>query len=71
MKLIGIILIVFGVFGLGFGGFHYTQREKVIDTKNLQVSTQQEKTLPITPLAGFIAIIAGVALLVGSKDRKG
>ena len=29
--IIGVLLIVFGVFALAYGGFGYTKREKVID----------------------------------------
>jgi hypothetical protein len=30
-KAIGVILIVLGLFGLAWGGFTYTTREKVVD----------------------------------------
>jgi uncharacterized membrane protein YidH (DUF202 family) len=70
MKLIGIVLIVFGVLALAFGGFSYTKREKVLDLGPLQASTESRKTVPIAPIAGLGALIGGVALvLVGSKSR--
>jgi len=70
MKLIGVVLIVFGVLALAYGGFSYTKREKVVDLGPLQVNADRTKTVPIAPIAGVGAIIGGIALvLVGSKSR--
>ena len=70
MKLIGILLIVFGVVALAAGGFSYTKREKVLDIGPLQATTEEHKTIPIAPIAGLGAIFGGVALVVvGSKSR--
>jgi uncharacterized membrane protein YidH (DUF202 family) len=68
MKLIGIVLIVLGVLGLAFGGFTYTTRDKVVDLGPLQVSADKQHNLPIAPIAGVAALVAGIALvLAGSK----
>jgi uncharacterized membrane protein YidH (DUF202 family) len=70
MKLIGIVLIVFGVLALAFGGFSYTKREKVLDLGPLQASTETQKTIPIAPIAGVAALVGGIALVVvGGKSR--
>ena len=70
MKLIGVVLIVFGVLALAYGGFSYTKREKVVDLGPLQVNADRTKTVPIAPIAGVGALIGGIALvLVGSKSR--
>jgi len=70
MKLIGVVLIVFGVLALAYGGFTYTKREKIVDLGPLQVNADREKTVPIAPIAGVGALIGGIALvLVGSKTR--
>ena len=53
MKLIGILLIVFGVVALAVGGFSYTEREKVLDIGPLQATTETRKTIPIAPIAGI------------------
>jgi uncharacterized membrane protein YidH (DUF202 family) len=72
MKLIGIVLIVFGVLGLALGGFSYTTRERVVDLGPLKVDADKEHSLPIAPIAGVAAVIAGVALVVvGGKSRIG
>jgi uncharacterized membrane protein YidH (DUF202 family) len=70
MKLIGIVLIVFGVLALAYGGFSYTKNEKVVDLGPLQVNADRTKTVPIAPIAGVGALLGGIALvLAGSKSR--
>lgn len=70
MKLIGILLIVFGVVALAVGGINYTTREKVLDIGPLEATTETRKTIPLSPIAGVAAIAGGVALVVaGAKTR--
>jgi hypothetical protein len=70
LKLIGILLIVFGVVALLVGGFSYTDREKVLDIGPLEATTETRKTVPIAPIAGVAAVAGGIALVVvGSKTR--
>ena len=70
MKLVGILLIVFGVVALAVGGFSYTDREKVLDIGPLEATTETHKTIPVAPVAGLGAIAGGIALVaIGSKKR--
>lgn len=70
MKLIGILLVVFGLAALAAGGFSYTKREKVLDIGPLQASTETRKTIPIAPIAGVAAIAGGIVLIVvGTKTH--
>jgi uncharacterized membrane protein YidH (DUF202 family) len=64
MKILGIVLIVAGVLVLALGGFSYTREKKVVDLGPIQATTKTRETVPIPPLAGGAAILAGVALLV-------
>src|SRR5437588_5491462 len=48
MKLIGVLLVVFGIVVLAVGGFSYTKREKVLDIGPLQATTEEHKTVPIS-----------------------
>jgi len=68
-KTVAIILIVLGLFGLAWGGFTYTTREKVVDIGPIQATRQETHNIPLPPIAGAVALIAGVLLLVA--DRKG
>ena len=70
MKLIGIILIVFGIVALAIGGIGYTKREKVLDLGPIEATTEQHKTLPLSPIVGIAAVAGGIALVVvGSRTR--
>jgi len=68
MTIIGIILIVFGVFVLAAQGISYTKKEKVIDIGPIEATAEHKKTIPIPPLAGGAVLAGGVVLvLVGWK----
>jgi hypothetical protein len=70
MRIIGMILIVIGIIALVFGGITYTRREKVLDIGPLQASTERQKTIPLSPLLGGLALVGGVALMIaGSRKR--
>jgi hypothetical protein len=63
-KTLGIILIVLGLVGLAWGGITYTTREKVIDIGPIHASREETHTVPVPPIAGAMALIGGVVLLV-------
>ena len=70
MKIVGIVLIVIGVISLAVGGISYTKREKVIDLGPIQATAERQKTIPLPPLLGGLALAGGVVLLIaGSKKR--
>ena len=70
LTIIGIILIVLGVVALAYQGISYTTTEKVVDIGPLKVEAQKEKTIPLPPILGGVAVAAGVVLLiVGARGR--
>jgi len=68
--LIGIILIVIGIFAFAYQGFTYTTREKVVDLGPIQMTAEKTRTFPLPPIVGGIALAGGIVLLVVGK-RKG
>jgi hypothetical protein len=66
-KILGIILIVIGLFGLAWGGLSYTTTEKIIDIGPIEATREKKHTLPLPPIAGAVALLGGVALLVTGK----
>ena len=70
MKLPGIILIVLGCLALAYQGINYTTQENVIDIGSLKVTASEKKTLPLPPIVGGIALVAGIALVVADRKKK-
>ena len=66
-KAMGIILIVLGVIALGWGGFNYTTRDKVVDIGPLEASVDKTHHVPLSPIAGGLALVGGVVLLLMTK----
>jgi len=63
-KTIGMILIGLGLLGLAWGGFTYTTQEKVVDIGPIHATREEKHTVPLPPIAGAVAVIGGIALLV-------
>ena len=70
MKVLGVLLIVLGVLGLVYGGFAYTKREKVIDIGSLEASVEKKERVPVSPIAGGIAVVAGLALVFAGRRPR-
>lgn len=71
MKLIGFILIAFGIFALVMGGISYTDRDKVLDIGPLEAQVEHRERIPLSPIVGIAALAGGVALVVvGARTRS-
>ena len=68
-KTLGIILIVLGLFGLAWGGFTYTTREKVVDIGPIHATREKTHDVPLLPIFGAVALIGGVVLLVAGRKE--
>jgi hypothetical protein len=55
---------VIGLVALLWGGISWTREETVADLGPLEIQSEQRETLPLPPIVGGIALVAGVLLLV-------
>ena len=70
MKLIGPLLIAFGIFALVMGGISYTDRDKVLDIGPVEVQSEQRETIPLSPIVGIASLAGGIALVIaGARSR--
>ena len=68
LALVGVVLIILGIVALAYQGITYTTREKIIDLGPLKASVEKEKTIPLPPVLGGLAVAAGVFLVwVGAR----
>ena len=70
MTIVGTALIVLGLVALVYQGITYTSRETVLDVGPLHATADRQKTLPLSPVLGVVALAGGVALLIaGARTR--
>jgi uncharacterized membrane protein len=68
ITLVGIALILLGIVAFAYQGITYTSREKVIDIGPFQATAETQKTIPLSPLLGGLALVGGIVLVVvGAK----
>jgi len=70
MTLIGIILIVLGVVGLIYGGITYTSSKNVVEVGSMRVQVDEERQIPLSPIAGAVAVAAGVVLILVERRQS-
>jgi len=69
ITLVGIALIVLGIVAFAYQGITYTSREKIIDIGPIQATADTQKTIPLSPLLGGLALAGGIVLvIVGAKN---
>jgi len=61
--LIGIALILLGTVALAYNRITYTTREKIVEIGPLVATAEREKSIPLPPLLGGLALVAGVGLI--------
>jgi len=69
VTIIGVLLIVLGVVAFAYQGITYTTSEKVVDLGPLKVEAKRERTLPLPPVLGGIALVGGIVLVIAGARR--
>jgi len=70
VMIIGIVLIAFGVVAFAYKGITYTSREKIIDIGPIQATQETEKTIPLSPILGGVALAGGIVLVFFGRESK-
>lgn len=67
--ILGIVLLIFGIFALAYQGITYTKRDKILDVGPIHATKDTTKTVPLPPILGGLALVAGVILIVVSARK--
>ena len=70
MRMLGLVIVILGALALGYGGFSYVTRDKIVDAGPVQVSADKEHNVWIPPIVGGVAVAAGLILMVVGGGRK-
>jgi uncharacterized membrane protein HdeD (DUF308 family) len=68
--ILGIALIVIGIFALAYQGFTYTTQKKVVDIGPIQATKEEHHTVPLPPILGALALISGVVVVVAGRREN-
>jgi hypothetical protein len=64
------LLIVFGIVALGFQSITYFTVERVVDAGPFHIDVQKPHTIVFHPVAGIVALVAGVLLVfIGARSK--
>ncbi len=69
-RILGVLLIVFGLFALATGEINYTTRRTVIDIGSVHATADERHRVPLSPVVGIAAIGAGAALLLVRQRER-
>jgi len=69
MRILAFVLIVVGALMLASPVISYTTRDKVVDLGPIEVTQEDKHRVPVPPILGGIAVVAGLALLVTGGRR--
>jgi hypothetical protein len=68
IAIVGVVLIVIGIIALAYQGITYTRTERVVDLGPLKLEAEKKETIPLPPILGGAALVAGIVLvIVGSR----
>jgi hypothetical protein len=70
VRIAGIVLIILGVVGLVYGGITYTRRRDTVSIGPITATVNQRETFPISPVAGAVALVAGIGLFLAGSRRR-
>lgn len=69
MKILGIALVIIGIAVLVFGGIGFNRQRTVFQVGEINASVTERQSVPIAPVAGVLAVVGGVVLMVVASKR--
>lgn len=69
MKILGFVLVVLGVLALAYGGITYNRQKTIIDIGPLKATATEQHNVPLSPIAGGVALLGGALLIVMPRRR--
>jgi uncharacterized membrane protein HdeD (DUF308 family) len=69
LMVLGVALLVLGVISLAYQGLTYTTREKVLEIGPIKATKETERTIPLPPVLGGLALVGGVVMVVAAARR--
>jgi uncharacterized membrane protein HdeD (DUF308 family) len=65
--ILGITLIVLGLFALAYQGLTYTTQKRVVDIGPIQTTKEEHHTIPLPPILGAFALVGGIVVVISGR----
>ena len=59
----GLLFVVLGIVALSYNRITYTTKEKIVDIGPFSATAEREKSIPLPPILGGLALVAGIGML--------
>ena len=69
-RVLGMVLVVLGIVALLWGGISWTREKTIVDLGPIEAKAETHERIPLPPVAGALALVAGVILLVVPARRR-
>jgi hypothetical protein len=64
---VGVLLVILGIGGLVMEYVTVTEKRTVVDIGPLELKAEEQHNIPIPTIAGIVAVIAGLVMIVTSR----
>ena len=70
LTILGALLILGGIAMLVLGQIEFTREETVLQLGDAAIQAETKDSVPLPPIAGIAAIVAGIALVAVDRFRR-
>jgi hypothetical protein len=64
---VGVLLVILGIAGLVLEYVTVTETRTIAEIGPLELKAEEERNIPIPTIAGIVAVIAGIVIIVASR----
>jgi len=64
---VGVLLVILGIAGLVIANVTFTEKKTVANIGPLELRTEEQYRVPIPTIAGIVAVLAGLAMIVTAR----
>jgi hypothetical protein len=70
LMIVGILLVILGIVALSYQRITYTTEEKIAEIGPLKATAEREKSIPLPPVLGGLALVAGAVMVAAAYRRS-
>ena len=69
LMIFGVAFVLLGILALSYQRITYTRKEKIAEIGPLKATAERQKTIPLPPVLGGLALVAGAAMMFAAYKK--